>query len=78
MNCAHNQQDQQQIEAENPLKITFDEDRVEYMTETKKLRDTVEVTQQNYTHGLPRGSQITIKTGYNALIQENKNILTNG
>ena len=71
-------QDQQQIELENPIKVTFDEDRVECMTEAKKLRSNMDVTPRNYTHGLLRGSSITIKTGYHAIIPENKNIVTNG
>ena len=50
------------------------------MTEAKKLRDNVDITQQNYTHGLPQSNEniFHIKTGYHALIQENKNIVTNG
>ena len=85
MACQQDQQNQQnppqnqhQVEAEIQIHTTFDEDRVECMTDAKKMRDNLEITPQNYTHGLQRGSLITIKIGYQALVPENKNIVTNG
>ncbi len=73
-------QKEPQIEPEISTMIYINDDSIECITEAKKLRNNVDVTQQNYTHGLPKNNMnyFYIKTGYHALIQKNKNIVTNG